>query len=863
MLRRMVELWKPPTCQLAIMGYQMKKEILAKFHDMNKRLFEALPSIVNDELQEDELKGEFNYEDHLLPPWDPKTYRDNKFRRTFVDDMLVRAVKKLKNRCVKVEEDGDCDKEDISEGTYGRVRIENGQLQVVWSGYEVPVPETSEDLEILPLSWKAHKGFFGHVRDLVSGVSTIWDKAKELVESLSVPKKKNLANLMFDSTSKWAVCPIKGDADLSELDLNLGVEDAAFKDFQRAAYKEWNKEEPEKACVSPDETLGPGKHALPAGAQVCKIEELHENHVEAYTKNDYTKVKEKFACPIRPPLSSIDQLEVMKERKGLCYLHMTGRQERQHRWHYQGFFPARKQYDAKENPPLGEYELIRLSKIPEDDEGIGGEVTFERWCTVEELQKQPRFCHLPKVHKDWSTLEEMAHDLAESLESSGDDEDTEAPTRIGATSVQESLGKEQDKLKKDDGLLKKFGRALIWVGEKTWDKIRGGYRLTVSSAKWAKVKLTSGVRGTSRIDSELEESLFGEDTAGNILNAMSFQRSLGTNNETSNAKARLERYVVTYPCDSFDPAVHYAVKKKWSQIALRAIRESYRMFKKSTKGAFSSPTATLLMRGEATRYKNTRMETVDVNWHAKASMKWMEAPNVHLGECKMVGSNCEPDEFCDEDSMFSYFSGSCALRKEYSLSVANGQWWPVQDKVLAHVVSPIVNSGDLDLSELLALKMTLYCAPKKMFPAQGPPPRNSESLMDCLEKGVETNAQLKALQPWKLYIPDEVIVMITFETLDHVECFAGKRADNSDRRALCQNGGIQASAPHGKKVPDEYIHLVNPEDGTRYGHDEDDSDVFTGVRKGAGFPKGTLSEVVVGPQDVLEAIEAIVKSHGR
>merc|ERR1719440_2078279 len=73
MLQRIVSLWKPPTCQLATMTYRMKKEILQKFQEMNERLFDALPSMIHDEMIEEELGGEYNFEDHLPKPYDPKS----------------------------------------------------------------------------------------------------------------------------------------------------------------------------------------------------------------------------------------------------------------------------------------------------------------------------------------------------------------------------------------------------------------------------------------------------------------------------------------------------------------------------------------------------------------------------------------------------------------------------------------------------------------------------------------------------------------------------------------------------------------------------------------------------------------------
>jgi len=865
-LKRMVEMWKPPTCQLADMSFQMKKEIMAKFHDMNQRLFEALPSLINDELQEQENEGEFNFEDFLPQPVKPKSLTDPATQRVFVDGMLVSAVKDVK-RCVEKDAENKCKKEaKVEKGSYGRVVIENSQLEVSWGEDTTSSPQAAEDLKIMPSAWKAKKGFMGHVRDLVAGVSSIKDKAKEIWAAINVPKKKNLANLMSNSVSKWAVCPIKGDADLEALDNNIGTEDAVFQDFQREAYGEWNgKKLPGKDCVAP-----PADTSFPSGTKICSLNEYQADHVEKYTKNDHTKELEKFICPLTPPLSANDQLQIMIEQKDMCFLHMTGRQEQQYGWHYQGFFPARRQNDRKENSPKVEYEFVRLSKVADD--GIEGQSTFSRWCTIEELNAQPRFCNLPKVENEWSTMEELAHDLAESLESAFDGEESVAPTQIGATAEEQTLASEQSKLKKEektkwqkvkDGA-KWVGNKALWLGEKTWDKIRGGYRLTVSSAKWAKMKLTPGPHGNNRMAAELEAKLFGEDTTGNLLHSLSFQRSLGETSGTSNSKDRYERFIVSYPCPTFDPALEFALKKKWSQVAVRMIREGYNMFNRSQAGVLNKPIATLMMRGEAIRYRNTRSRTVDVNSFPQASMKWDEASHEWAGatECKYIDKKCQPVEWCQKTT-FHIISNGCEERVPYWRTLAAGEWWAVKDTSLAHVVTPIVNSGDLNLKELSGFKMTLFCGAKKTFGASGPPsPLPSEPLLECLKKGVETNARLKAQEPWKLYFPDEVIVLAKFEAIPEKECFVDANAHPSDVKELCAKS-VKAEAGQDGAAPLSYAHLIDPKTKQPFDHKKSDSDVFQGVHKGAGFPKGTLTEVVLGPQDVLEALDMIDRSNGR
>jgi hypothetical protein len=50
MLERTVQLWRPPTCQLAAMELDMKMKIMNLIADMNTRLFGALPAMMMDEM---------------------------------------------------------------------------------------------------------------------------------------------------------------------------------------------------------------------------------------------------------------------------------------------------------------------------------------------------------------------------------------------------------------------------------------------------------------------------------------------------------------------------------------------------------------------------------------------------------------------------------------------------------------------------------------------------------------------------------------------------------------------------------------------------------------------------------------------
>merc|ERR1740138_666731 len=87
------------------------------------------------------------------------------------------------------------------------------------------------------------------------------------------------------------------------------------------------------------------------------------------------------------------------------------------------------------------------------------------------------------------------------------------------------------------------------------------------------------------------------------------------------------------------------------------------------------------------------------------------------------------------------------------------------------------------------MEMTLHCGPKNSFGASGPPEVKGDapSLKDCLEKGVETNARLQAKEPWKLYFPEEVVLVANFKALDERACLLSSEGNTDDesKKALC------------------------------------------------------------------------------
>jgi len=167
--------------------------------------------------------------------------------------------------------------------------------------------------------------------------------------------------------------------------------------------------------------------------------------------------------------------------------------------------------------------------------------------------------------------------------------------------------------------------------------------------------------------------------------------------------------------------------------------------------------------------------------------------------------------------------------------------------MLQTVVAPTVTTGDIDMKALFGLELSLHCAPKRDFGATGPPNSdNKPTLKKCLEDGIVTNARLRAQSPWKLYFPDEVVVVAQFKEIVGRRCIAPQKA------ALLAGDKFKADVAVVCKdavVDDNLGDHVDAQHKKTSGKQK-----FMGMRSGAGFPKAALEEVILKPEDVLEVL---------
>jgi len=404
--------------------------------------------------------------------------------------------------------------------------------------------------------------------------------------------------------------------------------------------------------------------------------------------------------------------------------------------------------------------------------------------------------------------------------------------------LQGALAAFQQKITQD-----KVKKAALQVGEKAMDGLFGAGRLVGKGTKMAKAYLADDLKGKGRRKDRLQEDLFGELEGGTLLHRMSYQRSLSNNGLTSNAKERFQRYVVAVPCPNFNPALIFSVRREWGAVARRIVMEADAFSQNVQKGAreiLSYPSFRALVRGEGYLIEDTKKKQAanKTRWEVAASMQVPSvdsAPSKTPVECSVSGlTGCN-----HPDSCVRTWSG-CVPKTTFNPDA----WKLVTDGLLSNVVGGLGFTSSPE--KLYGIEMNLYCAEKQLFDRIGPPTESgkAESLRECLERGVAQNAALHAKEPWRLYFPEEVVVLATFDEINVRECEVvpsamGKAHIDS---LVCSSGAVRSQDNSLRK------HLPKgvPKDI--------DPDQFRGIHTGAGYPQGAPLEVPLRPEDILEVV---------
>jgi len=805
MLRRIVDLWKPPTCQLAEMKYKMKRQILDMYVRMNEELFDALPTMLNDEtLSEEELALSF----------DPAPFNISSVVRegvTYYEGMRIAAVKGVPSiqsaKCAWWRS-WNCKKTYITHGSAGTVGdIADGTLRVLWDKdkYNKYRSVKSGVVQIVaPEYGYAKEGILDKVKSLGKAA---WGKTTDFFSGRLSQQYAHMGAFMSGSFAKWIMCPIVEDANMEELDQLLGTEDPVLREHVKEAYSKWTGYEgevPGDKCTSDADLLPEAQ--FQAGCRVCEFSELWVSEPEKWWTDDTYQTEEEFMCPKKPMMTPREQLAVFMEKPGMCMMHMTENHKRDAQWTYRGDSPGRRQHDVKSNPPVSDYELVKVLEM--QDSNSPEQVSYGRSCSSNEWKDNARFCEPPTLVNPWSSMSAMASYVSRWLQGS---------PALPPAAV-ESLNKNYQSFMKatnldavDQGISDAADKA-----EKARDALfsLGRYAHTVvKTAKGENYDLPSHEMRHAR----LEEELFGFAPGGDFMHSASFQRKIeGDVQRTSNDGDVFSRYAVVCPCAGMDPAMELALRWQWQETALRILREGHRAF----PDVLDQPSPTLEARAEARLF-------------------------VKPGKDGKNQSYYQFDAAVRQDTADASF----VTAYDQKLAAAIGGEDPSEMDRLAEatVDSAGGNSGD-DIGVLRSLKVTFTCGPKSAYSSTGGPTvTGSATLKECLVEGARQNAAAKAREPMTLYFPEEVVVVAEFGTSETAACSVPPDHENWSSK-LCS--GARAD------TPGLDAHLSEQKKTSK-------GATYAGMTTGKGWPSGAVREVHMRPEDLLQVTGMLLPPKSR
>jgi len=392
------------------------------------------------------------------------------------------------------------------------------------------------------------------------------------------------------------------------------------------------------------------------------------------------------------------------------------------------------------------------------------------------------------------------------------------------------------------------GRVALNLGEHAVDGLFGTGRLLYKSGKFALAHLGDDLPGQGRRRASLQEQLFGSSPGGPLLHGLSFQRPLGRNGLTSNAKGRFQRFVVAYPCGGFDPALHFSLRREWGSIARRLVREAQRQAEVLPgPSLLDSPRFEMLLRAEARVFEDTKNREAANRTIFKfgASIQVATAPKPDGVECSgNVVTGCVPADRCEKSAV------QCVPKKV----LRPDGWSVVKDQMLAKFVGAL-DLAKGNLADLHGIKLAIYCGEKQRFsPAGGSAPAggSDETLLSCMRRGVQQNARLHAREPWRLYFKDEVVVVAVFDEIARRRCNPRADAPEHSYSVVCAHSA-SLDAALGNHIDDVD---KRPALGKH-------SVVYRGFHSGAGYPVGTPREIVLRPEDILEAVDLLLPPKSR
>lgn len=618
-----------------------------------------------------------------------------------------------------------------------------------------------------------------------------------------------LGELLGNTVVKWAVCPVdktkvQTDEEADELDGVLGTEDDLARYYAEQAYSKWTGAKnllPGEKCENDGNSLS----KLPDKSQctMCSLGIMQENMPEPYHG-------EEFICPVRPLLPAKQQLEVLKKKRNLCFMHMTLPQWSEKEWIYRGRQPARKQYNKTENVPTAGYEIVKITGMksrPDTHFGIWRDfVTVGRRCTELERATTPRWCEAPEVANEPSMFSGIGSVAGDALAVGGGVVDV---VKAGL----EKSGYKDESAPPNNAHGDRLSNWFYGVGK--------GIEKSLKNA-WA-----TNFGAASKRYEKLYKQSFTEVEAGELLHSASFQKELALTGADSKGRQRFDRYAVMCPCNKFDPNREFRLKYKWSEQAFHLAGKAQNRF---ATGFFDKPAFTVQLQAAKILFMKD-----NANAYTEGS--------AHI---RVAGSgNPWPAWYKTKEPFLNSLAGILHTSRDSATSEAT-----------IFGFSATFTCGTRVDMHRLTLTPTAQDLAGRM------------SFRRCVKNGVAANKKIKEANPTELFNGQETVVRVIFAPMN--DCYSQAFTRDDDHPAIIPTTRPNQTQKRYFYERENPLYQVFQKAGSHcnafdknnadlpvYLKDIQMRDNYRGVLVAKGLPEETLLEVLLDPEDVASELDKL------
>jgi len=322
-----------------------------------------------------------------------------------------------------------------------------------------------------------------------------------------------------------------------------------------------------------------------------------------------------------------------------------------------------------------------------------------------------------------------------------------------------------------------------------------------ASTAWLSTFTDELVGRASARYTKLHDKSFTDVEAAELVHSLSFQSPIEDTGADSKGNKKFDRFAVVAPCYDFDPNREFRLKFTWTEQSIWIGRKAFQKLP-STFGTASAAVKVQLRSEAVLRMQDAENAWVDYFAHVRGADVVAPAPAfsdwIHTANAEML----------DLAGIFDHGSDS-----------------------------------SMQVKQLHGFETTFACGTRKeMHDLSMEFTSLRGSFRNCVKMGTVTNEKLRAKMPNEPFIPEEVVIRVTFKSLaychkDSNPSVPVEETANPVYQNFASLGGC--SSIEGEKLPEKLA--TAKADST-----------YRGMLLGAGLPEETLVEVLVDPADFLQ-----------